>query len=104
MKRILNHLTMLKGKISANLTSNYGKLAKDKGADITKVDGFNQSMDLLLSNRVDGTFNDSLSYLDYKTKPNAKIKAIKGQAEQSKSGFAFSKRLTVKSLKTLMKA
>ena len=62
-------------------------------------------MDLLLSNRVDGTFNDSLSYLDYtKQKPNAKIKAIKGQAEQSKSGFAFSKRLTVKSLKTLMKA
>ncbi len=35
-------------------------------------------MDLLLSKRVDGTFNDSLSYLDYKKqKPNAKIKAIK---------------------------
>ena len=54
-------------------------MAKDKGADVTKVDGFNQSMDLLLSKRVDGTFNDSLSYLDYrKQKPNAKIKAIKG--------------------------
>ena len=25
-------------------------------------------MDLLLSNRVDATFNDSLSYLDYKSK------------------------------------
>ena len=25
-------------------------------------------MDLLLSKRVDGTFNDSLSYLDYKNK------------------------------------
>ncbi|MET1438915.1 transporter substrate-binding domain-containing protein, partial [Staphylococcus aureus] len=73
-------------------TSNYGQLAKDKGADITKVDGFNQAMDLLLSNRVDGTFNDSLSYLDYKKqKPNAKIKAIKGNAEQSKSAFTFNK-------------
>ena len=40
---------------------------------------------------MDGTFNDSLSYLDYKTKPNAKIKAIKGDAEQNKSAFAFSK-------------
>lgn len=87
-------------KLAQTFTSNYGKLAKDKGADITKVDGFNQSMDLLLSNRVDGTFNDSLSYLDYtKQKPNAKIKAIKCQAEQSKSGFAFSKKVDSKVVK-----
>lgn len=87
-------------KLAQTFTSNYGKLAKDKGADITKVDGFNQSMDLLLSNRVDGTFNDSLSYLDYtKQKPNAKIKAIKGQAEQSKSCFAFSKKVDSKVVK-----
>ena len=79
-------------KLAQTFTSNYGKLAKDKGADITKVDGFNQSMDLLLSN--------SLSYLDYtKQKPNAKIKAIKGQAEQSKSGFAFSKKVDSKVVK-----
>lgn len=79
-------------KMAQTFTSNYGQLAKDKGADITKVDGFNQAMDLLLSNRVDGTFNDSLSYLDYKKqKPNAKIKAIKGNAEQSKSAFTFNK-------------
>ncbi|MDU3989609.1 MAG: transporter substrate-binding domain-containing protein, partial [Staphylococcus sp.] len=79
-------------KLAQTFTSNYGKLAKDKGANITKVDGFNQSIDLLLSKRVDGTFNDSLSYLDYKKqKPNAKIKAIKGDAEQNKSAFAFSK-------------
>ena len=43
--------------MAQTFTSNYGQLAKDKGADITKVDGFNQAMDLLLSNRVDGTFN-----------------------------------------------
>ncbi|WRN75422.1 hypothetical protein UM590_13185 [Staphylococcus aureus] len=30
-------------KLAQTFTSNYGKLAKDKGADITKVDGFNQS-------------------------------------------------------------
>ncbi|MCI2947807.1 L-cystine transport system substrate-binding protein [Staphylococcus caledonicus] len=79
-------------KMAQTFTSNYGQLAKDKGADITKVDGFNQSMDLLLSNRVDGTFNDSLSYLDYKKqKPNAKIKSIEGNAEQNKSAFTFNK-------------
>lgn len=80
-------------------------MAKDKGGDITKVDGFNQSMDLLLSKRVDGTFNDSLSYLDYrKQKPNAKIKAIKGHAEQNKSAFAFSKKVDEKRLRNLIKA
>ena len=80
-------------------------MAKDKGADITKVDGFNQSMDLLLSKRVDGTFNDSLSYLDYrKQKPNTKIKAIKGHAEQNKSAFAFSKKVDEKRLRNLIKA
>ena len=68
MKRTLNHLMTSKVKMAQTFTSNYGQLAKDKGSDITKVDGFNQAMDLLLSNRVDGTFNDSLSYLDYKNK------------------------------------
>ena len=61
-------------------------------------------MDLLLSKRVDGTFNDSLSYLDYKTKPNAKIKAIKGNAEQSRSAFAFSKKQMMKQFKNSMMA
>ena len=86
-------------KLAQTFTSNYGQLAKDKGAKITKVDGFNQSMDLLLSNRVDATFNDSLSYLDYKKqKPNAKIKAIKGDAEKNKSAFAFSKKVDDKTV------
>ncbi|MBL7573686.1 transporter substrate-binding domain-containing protein [Staphylococcus saccharolyticus] len=91
-------------KLAQTFTSNYGQLAKDNSANITKVDGFNQSMDLLLSKRVDGTFNDSLSYLDYKKqKPNAKIKAIKDHAEQSKSAFAFSKKVDDKSVEKFNK-
>ena len=82
--------------MAQTFTSNYGQLAKDKGADITKVDGFNQAMDLLLSNRVDGTFNDSLSYLDYKTKPNAKIKAIKGNANKVNQHSHLTKMLMIK--------
>lgn len=66
----------LKGKKSANtLTSNFGKLAAAHGADVVPVQGFNESIDLLSSGRVDATINDSLSYLDFrKHKPDAKLK------------------------------
>ena len=66
----------LKGKKSANtLTSNFGKLAAAHGADVVPVQGFNESIDLLTSGRVDATINDSLSYLDFrKHKPDAKLK------------------------------
>lgn len=80
-------------KLAQTLTSNYGKLAKDKGAQITQVEGFNQSMELVLSNRVEGTFNEKLSVLDYmKQKKNADIKVIEGDAEKSQSAFVFTKK------------
>ncbi|GGB02838.1 amino acid ABC transporter substrate-binding protein [Macrococcus hajekii] len=80
-------------KLAQTLTSNYGKLAKDKGAQITQVEGFNQSMELVLSNRVEGTFNEKLSVLDYmKQKKNADVKVIEGDAEKSQSAFVFTKK------------
>lgn len=68
----------LKGKRSANtLTSNFGKLAQSYGAEIVPVQGFNESVDLLLSRRVDATVNDKLSYLDFKKqKPDAPVQAV----------------------------
>lgn len=46
----------LKGRKSANtLTSNFGKLAAAHGADVVAVQGFNESIDLLTSGRVDAT-------------------------------------------------
>jgi L-cystine transport system substrate-binding protein len=68
----------LKGKKSANtLTSNFGKIAKDHGADVVGVQGFNESIDLLTSGRVDATINDSLSFLDFKKhKPDAQVKIV----------------------------
>jgi cystine transport system substrate-binding protein len=68
----------LKGKKSANtLTSNFGKIAKDHGADVVPVQGFNESVDLLTSGRVDATVNDSLSFLDFKKhKPDAQVKVV----------------------------
>ncbi|WP_228384463.1 amino acid ABC transporter substrate-binding protein [Rhodocyclus gracilis] len=66
----------LKGKKSAHtLSSNFARIASDNGAELLGTDGFNQSIDLVISGRADATINDSLSYLDFKHhKPEAKVK------------------------------
>ncbi|HTK02873.1 MAG TPA: amino acid ABC transporter substrate-binding protein [Bordetella sp.] len=85
----------LKGKRSANtLTSNFGKLAQKYGAEVVAVQGFNESIDLLLSGRVDATINDNLSFLDFKKhKPDAKVKIVASDksAEFSESGVLVRK-------------
>src|ERR1700735_170567 len=79
----------LKGKKSANtLTSNFGKIALAHGAEVIPVQGFNESVDLLTSGRVDATVNDSLSFLDFKKhKPDAQVKIVaidnSGDADKS---------------------
>ncbi|RWX80853.1 amino acid ABC transporter substrate-binding protein [Neorhizobium lilium] len=77
----------LKGKKAAqSLTSNYGKLAEQSGAELVGTDGFDQSVQLVLTRRADATINDSLSFLDFKKqKPDAplKIAAQKDDAEYS---------------------
>ncbi|RAS39290.1 amino acid ABC transporter substrate-binding protein [Paraburkholderia bryophila] len=74
----LKNFDDLKGKKSANtLTSNFGKIAAAHGAEVIPVQGFNESIDLLTSGRVDATVNDSLSFLDFKKhKPDAKVKIV----------------------------
>jgi len=85
----------LKGKKSANtLTSNFGKLAAAHGAEVVPVQGFNESVDLLTSGRVDATVNDSLSFLDFKKhKPDAKVKiaAIDNSDQSDKSAVLIRK-------------
>ncbi|WP_322015434.1 amino acid ABC transporter substrate-binding protein [Paraburkholderia sp. J12] len=85
----------LKGKKSANtLTSNFGKLAAAHGADVVPVQGFNESIDLLTSGRVDATVNDELSYLDFrKHKPDAKLKiaATDTSSDDDQSGVLIRK-------------
>jgi cystine transport system substrate-binding protein len=85
----------LKGKKSANtLTSNFGKIAAAHGAEVIPVQGFNESIDLLTSGRVDATVNDSLSFLDFKKhKPDAKVKiaALDNSADSDKSAVLIRK-------------
>jgi L-cystine transport system substrate-binding protein len=68
----------LKGKKSANtLTSNVGRIAAAHGAQVIPAQGFNESIDLLTSGRVDATVNDSLTILDLmKHKPDVKVKVV----------------------------
>lgn len=83
----------LKGKKSGQtLTSNFGELAKSLGAELVQVDGFNQSVDLLTSKRIDATINDSLSYLDFKKqKPDAPIKVVARQDTADQAAILFNK-------------
>lgn len=83
----------LKGKKAAqSLTANLTEIARSNGAEIIGVEGFNQSIDLLLSRRVDATVNDSMSFLDLmKQKPDLPLKKTAEQAEAIKNGLMFRK-------------
>ncbi|AIM16116.1 amino acid ABC transporter substrate-binding protein [Bacillus sp. X1(2014)] len=83
----------IKGLNSAqSLTSNYADIAKEYGANLVGVEGFQQAVELLASKRVDVTINDNIAYLDYtKQKPDAPIKIVDESEDASKSGFMFRK-------------
>lgn len=85
----------LKGKRSANtITSNFGKLAQRSGAEVVPVQGFNDSIALLTSGRVNATVNDLLSFLDFKhQQPKAKVKVVAtdNSAEFGQSGVLMRK-------------
>jgi cystine transport system substrate-binding protein len=83
----------LKGKKSAqSLTSNFGKLAQKNGAELVGTDGFDQSIQLLLTGRADATINDSLSFLDFKKhKPDANVKIAAQEENADHSGVIVRK-------------
>lgn len=83
----------LKGKKAAqSLTSNFGKLAEQSGAELVGTDGFDQSIQLVLTGRADATINDSLSFLDFKKhKPDANVKIAAQQENADYSGVIFRK-------------
>ena len=83
----------LKGKKSAqSLTSNFGKIAQEAGAELIGTDGFDQSIQLVLTGRADATINDSLSFLDFKKhKPDANVKIAAEQENADYSGVIIRK-------------
>lgn len=83
----------LSGKRAAqSLSSNFGKLAEASGAELVGTDGFDQSIQLVLTGRADATINDSLSFLDFKKqKPDAPVKVVAEQADADYSGVILRK-------------
>jgi cystine transport system substrate-binding protein len=83
----------LSGKRAAQtLTSNYGKLAQQYGAEIVPTEGFDQSIALVLQGRADATINDSLSFFDFKKQqPDAKVKIAATEADADFSGVLLAK-------------
>ena len=66
-----NNTTVLKWedlkdqRAAQSLTSNFGKIATERGAKIVGVEGLAQSAELLRQGRADLTVNDELAILDY---------------------------------------
>ena len=83
----------LAGKKSAQtLTSNFGKLAQQYGAEIVPTEGFDQSIALVVQGRADATINDSLSFFDFKKQqPDANVKIVATQADADFSGVLLAK-------------
>lgn len=76
----------LKGKKTANtISSTYAIQAENYGATVTAVDDFNQTIELLLTGRIDATLNAEVVFTDYlKVHPDADIKiaAYSSEVEQ----------------------
>lgn len=66
----------LSGKSTANtLNSTYANVSESYGAEVTGVDDFIQTIELLNSGRIDATLNAEVSYYDYMAQhPDANIK------------------------------
>lgn len=80
--KTIKGFTDLKDKKSAqSLNSNYFQIASKYGANIIPTDGFNQSIELVLTGRAAATLNDNLSFLDLKKcKPDIKLKVVNSSA------------------------
>lgn len=89
----IKNFSDLKDKKSGqSLTSNLAEIATANGAQIVQIDGFNQALDLLISNRIDATINDRLSFLDFKKQqPNAPIKVVAEAETSDEAGLLFNK-------------
>ncbi|MHB9295447.1 amino acid ABC transporter substrate-binding protein [Pillotina sp. SPG140] len=83
----------LAGKSSAQtVTSNWAQLAERNGARIVGTDGFNQSIDLVISGRADATINDDITFYDYlKQYPNSPTKIVAFSEDVTASAVILSK-------------
>ncbi len=74
----INTFEDLKGKKTSNsLGSTYADLAAEYGAEVQNVDTLSETIDMVLSGRVDATLNAEVSFYDYLSEhPDAPIKIV----------------------------
>lgn len=96
----INSFEDLNGKRTANtLASTYAVLAEGYGAEAVGVDDLNQTMEMLLANRVDATLNAEVSYYDYmKAHPDANLKIATQTEEGARVSFPVRKNENTASL------
>jgi len=79
-------------RAAQTLTSNYADKAREVGAEIVGVEGFNQAIDLITSKRAEVTLNDKLSVLDFlKQKPDAPVKIVATSSDAAQSWIMLRK-------------
>ncbi|MFS0861182.1 amino acid ABC transporter substrate-binding protein [Fredinandcohnia sp. 179-A 10B2 NHS] len=83
----------LKGKKSAqSLTSNYGAIAEENGAELVGVEGLAQAIELIKQGRAEVTVNDKLAVLDYvKQQGDESIKIAAESDDRSEMAFTLNK-------------
>lgn len=83
----------LSGKKSAqSLTSNYGKIAEENGAELVGVEGLAQAIELMKQGRAEATVNDKLAVLDYiKQKGEDDIQIVAETDDVTEMAFIFNK-------------
>lgn len=74
----INGFDDLKGKKAAqNLTSSWGRMAEEYGAELVSVDTVSQVMELLQSGRADATLNAETAFSDYlRQHPDEDVKIV----------------------------
>ncbi|MDF2543959.1 MAG: ABC-type amino acid transport system, periplasmic component [Herbinix sp.] len=84
----------LSGKKAAqSLTSNYGALAEQYGAEIVSADGsFSKAIELVSTGRADATINDQVSFYDFlKQQPDAPVQLVATLDDASKNAALIRK-------------
>ena len=83
----------LKGKRTANtISSTYAEVAEKYGANVTGVDDLNQTIQLLLTGRIDATLNAEVTFYDFmKVQPDANLKIAAIDYEMTSVGIPVRK-------------
>ncbi|MBQ6341703.1 MAG: transporter substrate-binding domain-containing protein [Anaerolineaceae bacterium] len=96
----------LKGKRTANtITSLFAETAEKHGADVIGVDDLNQTLELVLSGRIDATLNTEVTYFEYmRAHPEANLKIAAYGDDVTEIGIPLRKGEETASLKEAINA